>query len=226
MKPRPTSNRELRTRKDLLRAASMLMKQGRRPSMEEVAAAALVSRATAYRHFANVDALLVEAPVDEAVVDPEALFADDATADPEARIDRAEAFLHDVVYRNEAHLRLMLAHSMVRDPDNDTVPRRQNRRLPLIEAALAPARGRLRKADHDRLCAALALIFGPEAMIVFNDVLRMDARHAREVKSWAARALVRAALAGSVSTSTTIPGRGGKQAIGRSHKAVRKSTGR
>lgn len=196
MKPQPASNRELRTRKDLLRAASLLMKQGRRPSMEEVAAEALVSRATAYRHFANVDALLVEAPVDEAVVDPAALFADDASTDAEARIDRAEAFMHDVVYRNEAQLRIMLANSMVRDPDDDTLPRRQNRRLPLIETALAPARPRMRKADYDRLCAALSLLFGPEAMIVFRDVLRIDAKRARAVKSWAARALVRAALDG------------------------------
>jgi hypothetical protein len=34
-------------------------------------------------------------------------------------------------------------------------------------------------------------------MIVFKDVLRMDEQHARAVKSWAVRALVRAALAES-----------------------------
>ncbi len=191
---RKPSNQELRTRKDLLLAASRLMKQGRKPTMDEIAAEALVSRATAYRHFANVDALLVEAPIDAAVMDPAALFADDTSDDAEARIDRAEATMHEVVYQNEAQLRVMLANSIQRDISDDSRPARQNRRLPLIEAALATSRHRFRDDEYEKLCAALALIFGPEALIVFRDVMGVDKESARSVKSWASRALVRAAL--------------------------------
>ena len=53
---RKPSNQELRTRKDLLLAARRLLKQGLRPTMDEVAKEALISRATAYRYFKNVDA--------------------------------------------------------------------------------------------------------------------------------------------------------------------------
>lgn len=60
--------------------------------------------------------------------------------------------------------------------------------------ALAPACHRFRDASYERLCAALALIFGAESMIVFRDVLGVDPDTARAVKSWAMRALVRAAL--------------------------------
>jgi hypothetical protein len=91
----------------------------------------------------------------------------------------------------------MLSAALVRaaaGAADGTVPIRQNRRTPLIEAALAPARGRLTEAGHVRLCAALAMIFGSESMIVFRDVLQLDEATAREVKSWAVRALVRAAL--------------------------------
>lgn len=191
---RKASNQELRTRKDLLLAASRLVKQGRKPTMDEIAKEALVSRATAYRHFPTVDDLLVEVPIDEAVIDPATLFAGKTSDDPEERIDEAEASMHDVVYRNEAQLRVMLSHSIVRALEDASVPPRQNRRAALIEAALAPARKRFREADYQKLCAALAMIFGPEAMIVFRDVIRVDERTAREVKSWAVRALVRAAL--------------------------------
>lgn len=38
------------------------------------------------------------------------------------------------------------------------------------------------------------MIMGSESMIVFRHVLRLDEATAREVKSWAVRALVRAAL--------------------------------
>lgn len=191
---RKPSNQELRTRKDLLLAAGRLMKQGRKPTMDEVAAEALVSRATAYRHFASIDALLIEAPVDAAVMDPEKLFADDMSEDAEARIDRAEATMHEVVYQNEAQLRVMLANSINRDISDDTLPARQNRRLPLIEAALATSRQQFRDDEYEKLCAALALIFGPESLIVFRDVMGIDKDNARTVKSWAVRALVRTAL--------------------------------
>jgi AcrR family transcriptional regulator len=191
---RKPSNRELRTRKDLLLAASRLMKLGRKPTIDEVAEEALVSRATAYRYFSNVEALLVEAPIEAVMADPVELFAGDFAEDAETRIDRAEAFLHEVVCRNEAQLRLMLAHSINRDPAKDAAPARQNRRLPLIEEALAPVRSRFAKSDYERLCATLALIFGPESMIVFRDVLHVDWDTARSIKSWAVRALVRAAL--------------------------------
>ena len=192
------SNQHLRTRKDILLAAARLLKEGRQPTMDEVAEAALVSRATAYRYFPTLEALLVEAPLDGAMPDPQTLFAADDSADPEERLDRAEAAMHERAYQNEAQLRLMLANSLLaggRDGGRASAPPRQNRRTPLIEAALAPARQRFSKEAYENLRAVLALVFGTEAMVVFRDVLPLSARKARKVKSWAIRALVRAALA-------------------------------
>jgi AcrR family transcriptional regulator len=187
------SNQELRTRKGLLEAASQLMRQGKRPTMEEVAEEALVSRATAYRYFRNVEALLVEAPVDAMVGDPARVFDGDTTTDPEDRMEKAEAFMHETVFRNEAQLRLMISNSIGRDLEDDAMPARQNRRVPLIEMALAPSRQLFADKEYENLCAALSLILGPESMIVFKDVLRTDEQTARSVKQWAVRALVRAA---------------------------------
>jgi AcrR family transcriptional regulator len=189
-------NQRRRTRKDLLQAAARLIREGRRPSIEEVAAAAMVSRATAYRYFPDVEALLLEASLDVAVPGPEDLFGEDrdASEDPVARMLRVDAALHAMILANEPQLRLMLAHSLRAGPGAG-VPKRQNRRTPLIEAALAPARGRFDPAALDRLQKALALLVGPEAMVVFRDVLQVDEREAEEVKRWAIRALVEAALA-------------------------------
>ncbi len=191
------SNQELRTRKELLLAASRLLKQGRKPTMDDVAKEALVSRATAYRYFRSVDTLLLEAPIDAAMLNPEELFANNTSADAEARVDEAEAFVHRIMYQNEAQMRITLANSITQALDADSPPSRQNRRGPLIEAALAPARHRFRDEDYERLCGALALIFGPESMIVARDVIRIDEKTARQIKSWAVRALVRAALQSS-----------------------------
>jgi AcrR family transcriptional regulator len=194
---KPRSNQHLRTRKDLLLAAARLLKEGRQPTMDEVAEAALVSRATAYRYFPTLEGLLIEAPLDGVMPTPETLFAAEASTDPEERLDRAEAAMHQRTYQNEAQLRLMLANSLTAAAGQDgKAPgvRRQNRRTPLIEAALAPARSRFSKKAYENLRAALALVFGTEAMVVFRDVVPMSEAEARKVKSWAIRALVRSAL--------------------------------
>jgi AcrR family transcriptional regulator len=187
-------NQRTRTRKDLLAAAARLLKQGATPGMDEVAAEAMVSRATAYRYFPSIEALLVEAPLDGDFPDARRVFGEPPAADPRERVDRAEAALHDMTYRNAPQLRTMLAASVDRRDRGDGVPLRQNRRTGLIEAALEPARGVLDVEAFTRLCAALAVYFGPESMVVFADVLDMDEQVARRVKSWAVRALVNAAL--------------------------------
>ncbi len=144
-------NQKLRTRKDLLKAAARLMAEGRNPTLEEIAEEALVSRATAYRYFPGLDALLVEAALDIAVPDAENLFDGDATSDPALRLKKVDRAFHDMILAHDAPLRAMLAHSLQRPSGTDDLPRRQNRRSPLIEAALAPVRGEFDPAALERL---------------------------------------------------------------------------
>ncbi len=189
-------NQKTRTRKDLLQAASRLMKHGRTPTLEEVAEEALVSRATAYRHFPSIEALLVEASVDVAVPAAGELFRDESSRDPVVRLQRVDTALHDMILANEPALRTMLAHTIQRGiqaDENGQLPRRQNRRTPLIEAALEPARDQFKPGALKMLGRALALIMGPEAVVVIKDVLELDDADARKVKRWAIRALVEAA---------------------------------
>jgi hypothetical protein len=112
-------------------------------------------------------------------------------------VQRIDAALHDMIVAHEGQLRLMLVHSLQRSGDraaDPALPPRQNRRTPLIEAALAPARDRFRPAELKLLTRALALVVGTEAMIVCKDVLQLDDAETRKVKRWAVRALVEAAL--------------------------------
>ena len=188
-------NQRRRTRKDLLQAAARLVKDGRTPSLEEVAEEALVSRATAYRYFANIESLLAEAPLDVAMPDAATLFGADSTDDPVARVERVDAAVQHVVVANEAALRMMLINALqlrLKGGDED-IPARQNRRTPLIEAALKPARDRFTPASLDLLTKALALVIGTESMLAFKDVLGLDEADAGAVRRWMIRALVDAA---------------------------------
>jgi len=190
-------NQTSRTRKDLLQAASRLMKHGRRITLEDVAEEALVSRATAYRYFSSVDSLLIEAPIDGAVPNAEDLFDETAPLDPVERVMLVGSALHEMISANEPAIRQMLDYSVQRvvngGPDGD-LPVRQNRRSVLIETALQPARESVAPAEMEVLASALALIIGTESMVVFKDVLQLDEVAAGEVRQWAIRALVETAL--------------------------------
>lgn len=189
------ANQRHRTRKDLLQAASRLMKQGAKPTLEEVAGEAMVSRATAYRYFSNVDTLLLEAALDVAVPEADELFRD-MPGDPVARVERVDDALHDIINANQPQIRMMLARSLesvLAGGENADTPRRQNRRSSLIEAALAPARQQFRPAALRTLVSALALIVGTEGWIASRDVLQLDDTQCRKVKRWAVRALIEAA---------------------------------
>ena len=192
--PPGRANQKSRTRQDLLRAAARLMQDRRTPTLADVAEAAMVSRATAYRYFPGMDALLVEAALDVAMPDAGSLFAGVSEADPVARLDRVDKAVAEMIRANEPALRHMLIHSLQRRLEaGDGLPSRQNRRTPLIEAALAPARGALADDQHDRLARALALVIGTESMIVFKDVLGLADAEADHVRRWMIRALVAAA---------------------------------
>lgn len=188
-------NQRRRTRKDLLEAAARLMRDGRSPTLDEVAEEALVSRATAYRYFPGVEALLLEASLDVAFPDSALLFAA-GPADAAARVEAAETAVSEMVRANEPALRTMLANALQARPkgEPDGPPARQNRRSQLIEAALAP--GAFAPAARDRLAKALAFFIGTEAMLVGKDVLQLDEAEAASVKRWAMRALVAAAARG------------------------------
>src|SRR5690242_6292582 len=98
-----------------------------------------------------------------------------------------------MISANESALRLMVANSMTqraRPGADASVPSRQNRRTPLIEAALEPARGELTPAGITMLTRALALVIGTEAMIVCKDVLQLSEAEAAKLRRWMIRALV------------------------------------
>jgi AcrR family transcriptional regulator len=185
-----------RTRKDLLQAAARLMAEGTTPTLEEVAEAAMVSRATAYRYFSGVEPLLNEAALDMVAPAPAILLAEAAPAGLAERLAFVDDAFDDMIRRHELPLRTMMVHALQRRlRGEEDLPVRQNRRMPVIEAAIGEADESLPADTAERLAQAMALIVGTEAMLVFKDVLQVDDRVARDVRRWAIRALAQAALA-------------------------------
>lgn len=189
-------NQKQRTRKDLLSAASRLMKSGQKPTLDAVAEAALVSRATAYRYFPNIEALLLEASLDVVAPQAEEVFDGTSPDDTHARLERVEGAFDAMIRANEPALRIMLARALeytVSQDTQDKLPPRQNRRTPLIEAALEPMRKSFTPSSLKVLTRALAILIGPEAHIACKDVLQLTDAEGRAVRRWAIGALLAAA---------------------------------
>ena len=187
------SSQRQRTRRDLLEAAGRLAKQGKKPTLDEVAAEALVSRATAYRYFPNIEALWTEAALHVAFPDPGELFDADESTDPIERLQKADLAIDRMIEENESALRVMLAQSLERSLGGDVPLNRQNRRSLLIDAALDPLRAHFSPPEYKRLKQGLALLMATEATIVFKDVLQLSSDEARQVRHWAMTAMVAAA---------------------------------
>jgi AcrR family transcriptional regulator len=189
-----------RTRRLMLDTAIQLMQSGITPSVSGVAEAAAVSRATAYRYFPS-QAALVGAVVDEALgpILQRRSDADDAEQGVADLLDSAMPRIEDFEATFRAALKLSLdqwaqaqAGTLGAEP-----PLQRGHRVALLRDAVAPLQGQLSRAEFDRLVQALALVFGVEVLVVLKDICRLDATNAHRVAVWAARALVRAAVAES-----------------------------
>src|SRR5438270_13776614 len=186
---------KLRTRAALLDAARSLVADGIEPTIAEVADAAQVSRATAYRYFPTQEALLVEVPLDEAAPTVESLFAPGAPGDAEDRAALVQNALYDLARDNESQFRVFLRASLtraLRDPERQD-PLRGARRTALLAEALAPLTDELTAGEIDRLIATLSILAGVESMIALHDVVRLAPEVARPRGGGPVSKLVRAA---------------------------------
>jgi len=187
-------NQKRRTRKTLVEAAGLLIAEGRRPSVAEVADAAEISRRTAYRYFPSAEQLSVEAALEATRQNMElTIEAGRADAPVADRVARLVDALSRMTLENEALLRQMIRFTIDRDAIEPGVPPRPSRRLEYVERALTPLQGVLDQDELDRLTNALAVVIGIESTIVLRDICGLDSAEILRVQHWAARALVAAA---------------------------------
>ncbi len=188
----------VRTRDLMVRTAVGLMQRGQTPSVSDAAEAAGVSRATAYRYFPTQSAL-VEEVVDHAL--GPILEWDSTLADAEDRVTHLLASSSARILEFESTFKAALGLSLdqwakKRAGDVPNGPQfRRGHRIELLEKAMAPLRDKLSDAQFSRLAKALSLTFGLEVLLVLKDMWTVDVDEMQSVATWAARALVRAALA-------------------------------
>src|SRR6266516_623566 len=136
------SAQKARTRDALVAAARDLVTAGVTPTVQDAAAAASISRTTAYRYFPSQRALLVAAHPEIAAT---SMLPADPPQDPSARLEAVAA-------------------------ERDALPLRQGRAIGWIAEALDGVRGDLSGQQFRQLVLSVRATIGIEAIVWLVDV--------------------------------------------------------
>jgi hypothetical protein len=180
-----------RTRSALVAAARVLVAAGVTPTVEEAAAAASISRTTAYRYFPNKRALLLAAHPEVGVP---SMLPPDPPSDAATRLDLVVAAFTEMIRKTEAQQRTMLRLSLEDATERGELPLRQGRAIGWIGEALDVLRGRLSDAELDQLVNAIRATVGIEALVWLVDVAGVSRPDAAALMRWSASALLEVAL--------------------------------
>lgn len=175
-------------------ATRALLAKGGTPTVEEAAAAAGISRTTAYRYFPNQRSLLLAAHPE---IRHRSLLPDDAPDDPQARLDAVMREFTRITVDWEPQLRTSLRLTLEPSAGPDRPLLRQGRAIEWIEDALSPLRRTHPGIDTRRLAVAIRAATGIEALVWLTDIAGLSRDRATELMRWSARAMLREAMTGT-----------------------------
>lgn len=187
--PDGRTNQKTRTRAAIVAAARELMGSGADVTMPEIARAALVSEATAYRYFPDLISLLSEAMAGTWPSAAEALAPVAGSGDPVERVAFATEFLLRRVHAFRGSVRAMISGTITRP---ETAGARPGHRFGLIDEALRGAD--LPQAELARLKEGLWVVASAEAFFTLTDLCGLGPDEAIASAVRTASVLTRAAL--------------------------------
>ncbi|MBO9642858.1 MAG: TetR family transcriptional regulator [Pseudacidovorax sp.] len=183
-------------RRMLLAKAMQMMADGVTPSVAELAEAAEVSRATAYRYFPTHSSL-ISAVVDESL--GPILSWRSSKREAQARVDDLLCYAYPRLEQYEVQLRAAIQVSLqqgaqVRAGKAGTdAPFVRGHRIELLSAAIEPMREQLGEERFRRVLQALSLVYGTEVFLVLKDIWHLDADAILDVARWTANAILQQA---------------------------------
>jgi AcrR family transcriptional regulator len=192
---RERTNQKARTQRAIVEACVELIRHCQPVTMPEVAKAAKVSEATAYRYFPDLASLLAKALAEDWPTPAEALAPVAASSDPAQRVAFATRFLLSGVAARQAVVRSMVSATMVQPEISGRA--RPGIRFGLIEYALAPFIDVFEATNPELLAQLrldLAVVVSAEALFCLTDLCGLSTGDAIDSAEKTARTLTSAAF--------------------------------
>jgi AcrR family transcriptional regulator len=189
------TNQKARTHRAIVEACVELIRHRQPVTMPEVAKAAMVSEATAYRYFPDLASLLATALAKDWPTPTEALAPVEASNDPVERVAFATRFLLHGVAERQAVVRSVISATIAQPELAGRA--RPGIRFGLIECALAPFSDAFDSSNPDLLAQLqldLAVVVSAEALFCLTDLCGLSIEDAIESAEKTASTLTAAAF--------------------------------
>lgn len=177
------TKQKLQTRTLIIQTAKKMLDKPQSITLEDVAKAASVSRATIYRYFPSIDMLFSEAAIHLDYKTPESLNEELVGLAVSDKIRLIQKYYNNFGLQNEVAYRRHLSVVMLEAIKN-TEKLRGGRRIQALKIALQPLKSTMAKANWDRLINAAAILSGFDAIVICKDVCGLDDRDAINLLEW------------------------------------------
>ncbi|WP_370477489.1 TetR/AcrR family transcriptional regulator [Tamlana flava] len=178
------SEQKQKTRRKILDSAKELLQKGEKMSLENVAEASKISRATIYRYFSNIDILCSEAGLDIFTHSTETIFQESKHLPIIERILYIQNYFNDLAINNEPAFRKYLSIYLDEDVSLKKESLRGSRRTAALKLALIPYKSDLDISVYNYLINVSTSLMGIEPIITTKDVCHLNNEDAKESLAW------------------------------------------
>ncbi|NRB52021.1 MAG: TetR/AcrR family transcriptional regulator [Saprospiraceae bacterium] len=184
-------NQKLKTRSKIIKSAQQFLSQGQSFTLEDVASASGVSRATIYRYYSSLEALSAEVALDLNIQSPEEIYEAHKHLPVQEMILQIQDYINRFSIDNEAAFRKFLSIAIAGDsPETKRGARRVSTlSLALQKEKLGPENSEIRNLIH-----IATVLMGMEALIVTKDVCRLGDQQSMELLRWGLNKILQATL--------------------------------
>ncbi|MFI1772707.1 TetR/AcrR family transcriptional regulator [Thalassobellus citreus] len=179
-----------KTRLKILNTTQELLKQGQNFSLEDIAKASNISRATIYRYFSNIDILCSEASLEILTKSTENTFLETKHLPIIERILYIQDYFNELAINNEAAFRKYLSIYLKEDDSYKTQLTKSSKRMAALKLALIPYRNQIEKDVYNKLLSVSTALMGIECIITSKDICKLNNRETKASLAWGLRIIL------------------------------------
>lgn len=184
-------SQKLKTRSKIIKSAQDFLAKGQSFTLEDVASASGVSRATVYRYYSSLEALSAEVALDLNFKTPAEMYEQHKHLPLQEMILSIQDYINHFSIDNEAAFRKFLSVVIAGEAPES---KRGARRVSVLRMVMQNGKFDIENPEVKNLIHIATLLMGMEAFIVTKDVCRLGDQESIDVLKWGLDKILQATL--------------------------------